>query len=640
MKTDPSAWRPALRALRNAALLRDLDLFLLEAVAETHGIPASASATGAATLALASRAVGEGHVCLDLDRADAAWLQGLRQASEADVEMSRTLPPEALRPDLLTDPARTAALFEGWAPALGAPGEDKPFLLEGRRLYLRRMHDYERGVAEGLRRRAEAPEEPLPAGFEERLAALLPDAGQRAAARLALTRRFAILTGGPGTGKTFTVARLLALLAERFGPLRVRLAAPTGKAALRMQESLRAAGLAPPAGFDLAPACTLDRLLGARPGTPYFRHDTAHPLEADAVLVDEASMIDLPKMAKLLDALADTTRLVLLGDRRQLASVQPGSVLAELCESRRLDGCVARLEHSRRFPPDGAVARLGRALHEVRTPDEAGAAWDATATGADPSVRIHAAAGRPLDAQGRVREDLARAILEGYRDFLAAETPEAAFAALDGFRILCALRQGSWGARQLNAVVETVLSLRGAGAAALPASLRPARPLRPQGEFYDHRVLMVTRNDYSAGLFNGEIGVVLPAAADRSDGEGAAFFEPAAGAPQAGYRRIPCRLLPEHETAFAMTVHKAQGSEFDRVLVLLPDRDAPILTRELLYTALTRARRQVEFWCTREGFAQAALRQVLRFGGLREQLDRPAPDYSRSQDQPSGRPPA
>ncbi len=638
MKTGTSAWRQALHALREAGVLRDLDRYLVEAVADTHGIAPTAPVAGATALALASRAVGEGHVCLELDRAGELWQPD--PAPEAGDSAPAPAPflPAPPWPGFPGAPAQAEALFEGWAPAVGAPDEDKPFVLDGQRLYLRRMHDAERSLAERLCRRAEASEEPLLPALEERLAALLPDEGQRAAARLALTRRLAILTGGPGTGKTYTVARILPLLAEHAGALRVRLAAPTGKAALRMEESLRAADIAPPPGLDLGKACTIERLLGAHPGSPRVRHDAAHPLEADAVLVDEASMIDLPKMAKLLEALADGTRLVLLGDRRQLASVQPGSVLAELCTSRPLAGCIAQLEHSRRFPPDGAVARLSRALREVRTPEAAAAAWDAAAgaAGADPALRIHAAAGRPLDALGRVRPDLAQAILAGYRDFLDADTPEAAFAALARFRILCALRRGPWGALQINAIVETVLSQRG-GADAPSAALQPKRPLQVRGEFYDHRVVMVTRNDYGAGLFNGEVGVVFPAAG-RPRGEWVAVFEPTADT-GAVFRRVPCLLLPEHETAFAMTVHKAQGSEFERVLVLLPDRDAPILTRELLYTAITRARRQVELWCPRQVFAQAVARQVRRSGGLCEQLDRAAADYSRTQDQPRGRPP-
>ncbi len=608
-RRQPAGWPAALRELRSLGLLRDLDVCLLEALGRTHGVPPDADPAGALLLALACRALGEGHVCLDLDALSAGWIAALRREPEAEGEPPAELEDWCRR---IAAAARRRHLPAAWAPLAGRPEEGRPFVLAGRRLYLRRMFNYEANVARRLRAMAGEPPTPLPPEAAAAIAALPADDDQRRAARLALTRRLAVITGGPGSGKTHVAARILALLPRlplppETPPL-VRLAAPTGKAAARLGESLRQAreeaGAAWDARLRIEPACTLERLLGFRGDAPRFRHDAANPLTAAMIVVDEAGMIDLARMSKLLDAVGPQTRLLLLGDRHQLAAVQPGGVLADICEAPLLRPCLAELTRSRRFPPESPLARLGAAIVATATEEDADAAWR-IAVAADPAAIAVHAPDRDLRSP-----DFAAAVREGYGPLLAARTPAEAFRALDGFRVLCALRRGPCGVARLNALIEDILA-----AAA-------AHPLRPDREFYSRRVVMVTRNDYATRLFNGDVGVVLPVDPARPEGAQAVYF-PAETTDAAGggpWRRLPCGLLPEHETALATTIHKAQGAEFERVLVLLPEDDSPLLARELVYTAVTRARRRLDLWCARETFRRAVLRRARRFTGLRELL--------------------
>lgn len=632
MNDLPPVCPPMLQDLARSGVLRDLDVQLVAAMVRTHGVSGPVDNAGWLLLALASRVVGDGHICLDLDELDQAWCDVTRgRSDDGAAESAPALPiPDACRE--LAGPDRRGAFQTVWSAVVGLPGENRPFILDGHRLYLRRMYDYERRVATRLHELALdagvtlAPE--IASGVNE----LLQDEAQRQAARLALTRRLAIVTGGPGTGKTYLAARVLALLSHLPStdgiPLRVRLAAPTGKAAARMGEALRLAREeirdAFRDGIVIEPACTLERLLGFRFDSPYYRHDARHPLEADVVLVDEASMIDLAKMAKLLDAIGAGTRLVLLGDMHQLASVEPGSVLAEICESQTLAPCVARLVTSRRFPPDSPIGHLSRGVNAARNSDEAGQAWAAidavSPTSVACRIRTVPVPEQLVDRHGRPDTKFATSVLTGFRDFLASDTPEAAFSALGGFRILCALRRGPFGAERVNALVRDILSLRHVPKS-LTAAMKPFRHLSPSGEFYSHRVVMVTRNDYDTGLFNGDVGVVLPATAG---GPLVTWFpcETAAGNDTCGaFRHVPCHLLPQHETAFAMTIHKSQGSEFGRILVLLPRTESPVLTKELIYTAITRPREELTLWSDRETFVEAACRRVRRFTGLRTQID-------------------
>ena len=545
--------------LRESGVLRDMDVQLVKSLIRTFRAQPTPKAQE--ILALACRASGDGHVCLNLGEIPH------RSLAEALAELN----------------ACPALVGNGSGP--------QPFVLEKSRLYLRRFWNFEKQVAQRLQVLSHMTTGRNPDDFQKAIDEIHPlDPDQRAAIRKAIGQRLTLISGGPGTGKTTVAAHVLRIVGEA-GPhrLRVLTAAPTGKAAARIDESLNASLPTTPSKRN--PACTIERLLGYQRGSPYFRHNRQTPLPADIVLIDECSMIDLPKMAKLLDAIGDQTQLILLGDKDQLASVEPGSVMAEICQSRALQSNVVILTHSHRFQEGTPVAELSQAVNA----GDASRAWNWATHGGE-TVVLHSSAG--FNAQ-RCPESFKESIRRGYAAFMAAQTPKEAFAALATFRVLCALRSGPQGMESINRAIEDLL--------------RPQR----KGEFYDHRVVMVTQNEYDLHLFNGDVGVVF-----QDGDQPLAYFE---AAPDE-YRPIPCRLLPAHETAFAMTVHKAQGSGFGRVMVVLPDRENPILTRELIYTALTRTQSSVELWCEEKSFQAGVSSPTRRNMGLNDKLDAPQLD--------------
>ena len=465
---------------------------------------------------------------------------------------------------------------------VGRGAEFTPLVLDRGRLYLRRYWQYEQQLAQALLARAGTAKnrrQKMPANLQER------------AALNALARNFSVITGGPGTGKTHTVGRILALLRAQPGgaECKIALAAPTGKAAARLTEELREAG----AGAE---ATTIHRLLGSLPDSPYFRHDAAHPLTADVVIIDEASMVDLALMAKLVDAVPPNARLILLGDRDQLASVEAGNVLADICAAAEpvdspLHGAVVQLTESHRFEKESGIFHLSHAVN-LGDADAAKAALES----GKPDAQWHA-----LPAPNALGQALESRIVTGYRPYLATlHDPENALRRLQQFRLLCALRLGPYGVENLNSLAEEALAAAGL--------------LVPRPGWYAGRPVMIMRNDYNLRLFNGDTGLIL--SDPEADGDLRAFFLSAEGKLR---RFLPSRL-PLHETAFALTVHKSQGSEFQRLLVLLPAKDSPVLTRELLYTAITRARSAVELWGHPETFRAALARRTVRASGLREAL--------------------
>jgi exodeoxyribonuclease V alpha subunit len=504
--------------------------------------------------ALACAATQAGHVCADLDQ-EAGW----GPWAEAMDDTQRTV-------------------FRARLPGLaivGGADDSTPLVWDGRRLALRRYWDYELRVAADLRRRA-AERLPLDTALERRLEQGFADAGQRAAARAALTHRLCLISGGPGTGKTHTLARIIGLLREQQGDLRIALAAPTGKAAARMGEALQAAGISVAAG-----AQTLHRLLGMRADGSGFRHGRERPLAVDALVVDEASMVDLALMAHLLDALPAPARLILLGDRDQLAAVEAGAVFADLCASAALADCVAPLTTSFRF---GGASGIGRLADALRAGD-ADAALGLLRVGGDDLAWMPAGDHRALAAA-------ARAGYAPYLDAVAAGLPPAElFARFARFRVLCAHRQ------------EVAALNRALGDA--PTSGLP---------------VMVVRNDALLRLYNGDIGLALP---DPADGALRVCF-PGDGPDGNEARWIPFARLPAWEPAWAMTVHKSQGSEFERVLLALPAElsasFSSIATRELVYTGVTRAKGGIDLWSGEDGLRTAVERRAQRMSGLRDKL--------------------
>ncbi|TWH99716.1 DNA helicase/exodeoxyribonuclease V alpha subunit [Luteimonas cucumeris] len=525
-----------------------------------------------------------------------------------------------------------------------APG-DAPLVFEQGLLYLRRYREYERRLASGLKRIAgSAVADSDAASLQPLFAALFPqdgddrvagDGGQARAAALALRRSLLLVTGGPGTGKTTTIARvLLLLLAQARGAgrtlPRIALAAPTGRAAERMAESLRivATQLRAIPGVDAAlcdalpqDARTLHRLLGTIPDSPRFRHGADAPLPFDVIVIDEASMVDLPLMCKLVEAVPDGARLILLGDRDQLPSVEAGDVLAAIGDAAGEEAAIppelaswfgaggaATPSLENRGPLAGHRVQLRRGYRQSDALDlapladamrngDGNRALALLRDGALAGVQFHPGLHDPL--AGATRKPL----LAHWQALMTLDDPVQALACAGKLRLLTALRDGAQGAHALNARIEEAL----AGA---------------QREPYFHgRLLLVTQNSYRHGLFNGDIGVCLrdPAAGPAQTGAVTAWFADGAG----GVRGFHPSALPAHDGAFAMTVHKAQGSEFDEVWLLLPRHDARTLSRELLYTAITRARHALHICASEEVLRAALARHAQRISGLAQRLQSP-----------------
>lgn len=552
-----------------------LDEHFAQLMARLNGEP-NAVLANAARLVSAWRAAG--HVCLPLTAIDAADKRSIEQLRKARV--------------------------------VGKPGEWKPLILDDAgRLYLHRYWEYEQQLAKAINDRVR---EPAPAASSAELERTLnaffaPEASdQRKAAATALTRKFCVITGGPGTGKTRTAACVVALLhmlADPEKPLRVALAAPTGKAAARVTESMRKALTQLPMDSRIDPdsiqeAQTLHRILGIIPDRNLPRYHRDNPLPADVVIVDEASMVDLALMTRLFAAVHPEARIILLGDKDQLASVEAGRVLGDLCAG--CDGSesasdlahhIVHLRQNFRFASGGGIHQLGT---HIRLGQAAEAA--AMARSGERADVVHV----PLPSPDALARSLRERIVENYRPMLTSRDPAEALSAFDRFRILCAPRRGPFGVEQLNAITERALA--------------DARLISPTVRHYRGRPVLVVENDYNLQLFNGDIGLILVDPEDPSQLR--AFFP----GPNGTLRKIAPTRLPSHETAWAMTVHKTQGSEFDKVLMLLPDADSPLLTRELLYTGVTRARSSVEIWANDAILQTAIGKKTERSSGLRDAL--------------------
>ena len=682
---------PTLNGWRSQGWLRALDLALARFL---HGLDANTPPGLLLAAAWLAQLEGRGHSCLPL------------QALHADAQAWLAWPPEAdaaVAAALAHLPADGAGARVAWASArvlqIDPPDAHgtTPLVLQGGRLYLRRYWRHESTVAGEARRRALPQADAMPPLDVPRARALLaqlftgaagatgtadaagePD-WQQVACALALRGRLCLITGGPGTGKTYTAARLLVLqqaLHRGPQPLRVALAAPTGKAAARLRQAMVAAlqglqqqqagGALPLDSWaaGLGPARTLHALLGTRPGTRRPVHDAGQPLDVDLLFVDEASMVHLEMMAALLQALPPAARLVLLGDRDQLASVEAGAVMGDLCAGAGAyapetvawvaevsgqvltpdaavpaDGLAQQtvvLRQSRRFA--GPIAQIALAVNRGAGAEAlallraASAGELALVQGADAqAVARLAVHGRP-GVGGRDGADLVNAAdsaegtngtngvdgaAGGYAACLQLLARRPADAALfepwarelltrfDRVRVLCAVREGPWGVAGLNAAIEGLLVQQGL--------------LQRRGEWYEGRPVMVTRNEPALGVFNGDIGLVLAAPGDDGGGAWRAWFLEGSS-----LRSVATSRLADVETAFAMTVHKSQGSEFAHVLLVLPEDDSPVLTRELIYTGITRAKQAFTLVAAEPArLVTACSRLTRRLSGLGAMLEAP-----------------
>jgi len=535
-----------------------------------------------AAAALASRAVHDGHVGIDLqdpplpERMPASALQDAWRCELPDSPWV-TIPGNSRQP---TDPSR-------------------PLVLEHGLIYLRRYREYERQLAARLHRLGAHPPapDPLPSLFEH----LFPeqDDPQAQAALSALRHHLVLITGGPGTGKTTTIARVLLLLiaqAQSTGQPtpRIVLTAPTGQAAARMAASVRSAAQRWQAeGIDPALCAalpgtgqTLHRLLGSVPDAARLIHHADNPIAADILIVDEVSMIDLPLMAKLLEAVSDDTRVILLGDPDQLPSVEAGDVLGALV--RATDSPIRRV-HLQRSYRQHAALQLAPLAEAVRAGDHA-RTLELLRSGALSGVHFHENVRDPLTL------DPAN-LLAQWRALAQAHTPADALVRVHDLRILTAVRAGLQGAAPLNARIHNLLAGQSA---------------RGHRHFHGQPII-ITENSYRQRLFNGDLGVC------QRDHHGTLMAWFGSDDPVSP-RAFPIPALPAHEPAFATTVHKAQGAEFGSVWLLLPEHDTPVLTRELLYTALTRPRQHLHLAASAAAIKHALSRHTRRCSGLARRL--------------------
>lgn len=576
--------------------------------------------------ALVSRSTGAGNICLHLPAWAGRELLAVGETSffaPAYVDWRRVLLENS---------------------AVGQPGDSRPLIMDDEgRLYLYRYWDYEDNLARFILDRVPDRTAAVDiwgdaALIKETLQQLFPvdtdipgPDWQKLAAAVALLRPFTVISGSPGTGKTTTATKIMALLLATAAAKRpvLALTAPSGKAAVRLQEAVKKMKQLLPAAAtpvrDAIPeqATTIHRLLGTLSDSPYFRHDRKNPLPVDVVIVDEASMVDLPLMSKLVQALPPQAKLILLGDHDQLTSVEAGAVLGDICGSAPLNvfsgtlvdqlehltgeawqgrrpagiagmaDCLVQLRHNYRFSAASGIGRVSAAVREGDAP----AALRFLQEGGFDDLRWS----RP--DKGGFLSVFRDRLITGFREYLQAAAAgdfAEAFASFERFRILCVLRRGPWGTEMLNNTIERLLRAEGL--------------VEPSRRWYQARPVMIVRNDYTQRLFNGDVGLILPDL--EAGGELRAFFRDASGAVR---KFLPLRL-PEHETAYALTVHKSQGSEFDKVFFILPDQDIPLLTRELVYTALTRARHFVEIWGTAGVLQAAVIRRITRTSGLRDAL--------------------
>lgn len=560
------------------------------------------------------------RVAPDMPASLRSAIESLLQAVEAGHICIRLAPEFTADWDGLLDAGSSQSANE-W---VGKPGSYTPFVLDDSgRFYLARYWHHEERVAALLRARAIKMVMPLDANkLKADLAALFaddPEDRQRLAALLAQFKPLTLVSGGPGTGKTTTVMKMLALLQAQHAekPLRILLAAPTGKAAQRLTESIRNTKEKLPLSAEqkaLIPedAQTLHRLLGAQGDTGRFRHDSGNPLACDLLLIDEASMIDLALMHAVLDALPADARLVLLGDRDQLASVEAGSVFGDLCSAQgcstelrtalqpygvalsekapttQLADCRVELTHSYRFAKDSGIAQLATAAREGNAD-----AFIATIKASPADLLATDVQWQPVSDSDALRQ----AMQAGYAEFRrAASSGDAAqaFQAFLGFRVLCAHRKGWRGVEGLNALMEAVRS----------------------ETWYPGRPVIVRENNYALRLFNGDIGICLP----TPDGLRVFFESSSSDGNGSSYRAMAPGRLPAHESAWAMTVHQSQGSEFDAVMLVLPEMVTPVLDRPLIYTAVTRAKKQFALHGAAAVIAESLARLPQRESGLVEKL--------------------
>jgi exodeoxyribonuclease V alpha subunit len=607
--------------LHQAGILTDIDIHFAGFMANLADSKYQEVFLGAA---LVSNVTGKGDVCLDL--ASFAGRVLLDKDEERDAVICPGL--SAWKDNLMS------------TGIVGRPGDLCPLILdEENRLYLYRYWEYEKKLSDSIKERTKEDISGLNLSLiKDSIKRLFPETidsdinWQKVGAITSAFKKFCVISGGPGTGKTTTVAKILALLLEQAGKeenLRIFLAAPTGKAAARLSESIRniKKKLDCKDYFKAAipeETFTIHRMLKTIIGSPFFRHNSKNPLSADIVVVDEASMVDLPLMSKLIQAVPVDARLILIGDSDQLASVDPGSVLGDICGNSHVRGftadfinkveeltdekftdsikeykdikvlhdCIVLLKKNYRFADGSGIGGLS---HAVKLGD------------IDKSLSLL----KNEDDRSIIFEEILSAdnfkriltdkVIAFYSEYLKTDDPGIALELFNRFKILCAVKIGQFGVYAVNAIIEQILSR--------------ANLIQTENLWYRGRPVLITSNDYKLGLFNGDIGITMPIP-DSDSNDMHVFFPGTSGE----LRQFMPYRLPQHETVYAMTVHKSQGSEFENIYLILPDKDYSVLSRELIYTAITRASQSVTILGKEEVLRTSISRVIERKSGLHDFL--------------------
>ena len=563
--------------------------------------------------ALTTQALRDGHVCCNLE-------EHARQQFQTTVG-----------PITLPDSSQLIEEIRSF-PVIGAPGQYCPLILENSRLYLYRYWNYEQKLAQSILSRTGQKNEIV---YDEN-AALIRSLSQpstdnetdwqTASAIVSLLNPFTVICGGPGTGKTTTAAKVLLLLKMCLKKnLRIALAAPTGKAAARLSDSIQKVLASLDVSDELKKAIpsqthTIHRLLGTIPLSPGFRHNSSSPLPYDIILVDEASMIDLALMSKLIDAVPQKSRLIMLGDRDQLSSVEAGAVIGDICDTGNthqftvkqseilkqllpgfnepgnpheppLADCIVSLRKSYRFDESSGIGTLSRAVNRGDI-NEVSEILDSSKY--DDCIR------KPLPSEHNLKNALKTSVMEFFRPLCTEKDPLTALNQLGRFKILCAARQGPYGVNSINSMVISIL--------------RSSGLIPRETDLFHGLPLLINANDYALDLYNGDSGVIIPE--QKSSGVYRAVFKN----PETTVKSFQVAQLRSWEIAYALTVHKSQGSEYEHIILILPPVPIPVLSRELVYTALTRARKSVEIWSSDSILEKAVLSRTVRRSGLRDKL--------------------
>ncbi len=584
-----------IKSLKESHLFRPIDISFA-ALIYAMEIP-EASETAAVFAAITSNELAKGHICIEPH----AFAGTIKQNSDM---------PEA--------PPIEVPLFEKWIALLlksrviGVPGDFKPLIYDGTRLYLHKYYRYETFAALVLRDIINKEDEAVLPESENLAQILFEDDAsglQKEAAIKALKRKFSVIAGGPGTGKTTTVAKIVYTLLSSNKNLKIAIAAPTGKAAARMNEAVRntksvieiALAQKKPAAldeeiFDIISkntGKTIHRLLGIRKNTGVGEKN--EPLFYDVVIIDESSMMDMALVSKLLSALKPESKLILLGDKNQLASVEAGSFFSDICDAaeknEQLSKSVTTLTKSYRFEKIIGIGALAEFINQKKNKSE-------NLTPRFNEIFLehqnHLTYSQMPTAQ-KLKDFLRPIVLEGYQKYINAKDEASLISSFNQFKILCAVRKGAFGVEAINQLCEEILAEAGL--------------ISLEKQFYNYRPVMISTNDYPKGLFNGDVGIIF---------EKSVVFP---GVNDENYKRVIPFLLPKHETVFAMTIHKSQGSEFDSVLIILPESENEIISKELLYTAITRAKKHIQIIASEKTLNFAMNNEIKRNSGLKTRLE-------------------